>query len=75
MATEIKQQKSRLKDLIGKGKEQGYLTYAEVNDHLPADISDPDQIDDIFRMIEDRGIKVYEAADVGATYVLTAPAE
>ena len=63
MATEIKQQKSRLKDLIGKGKEQGYLTYAEVNDHLPADISDPDQIEDIIRMIEDMGIKVYESAE------------
>ena len=63
MATETKQQKSRLKDLIGKGKEQGYLTYAEVNDHLPADISDPDQIEDIIRMIEDMGIKVYESAE------------
>ena len=62
MATETKQ-KSRLKDLIGKGKEQGYLTYAEVNDHLPADISDPDQIEDIIRMIEDMGIKVYESAE------------
>ena len=38
------QQRSRLKDLIAKGKEQGYLTYAEVNDHLPPDIADPEQI-------------------------------
>ena len=56
------QQQSRLKELIGKGKEQGYLTYAEVNDHLPDDISDPDQIEDIIRMINDMGITVYEAA-------------
>ena len=63
MATETQQQQSRLKDLIAKGKEQGYLTYAEVNDHLPADISDPDQIEDIIRMIEDMGIKVYESAE------------
>ena len=38
------QQQSRLKELIAKGKEQGYLTYGEVNDHLPDDISDPEQI-------------------------------
>ena len=56
------QQQSRLKDLIAKGKEQGYLTYAEVNDHLPDDISDPDQIEDIIRMINDMGITVYEVA-------------
>ncbi len=62
MATENEQQQSRLKDLIGKGKEQGFLTYAEVNDHLPQDISDPDQIEDIIRMINDMGIMVYETA-------------
>ena len=56
------QQQSRLKDLIAKGKEQGYITYAEVNDHLPDDISDPDQIEDIIRMINDMGITVYEHA-------------
>ena len=39
-------QQSRLKDLIAKGKEQNYLTYAEVNDHLPEDISDPEQVED-----------------------------
>ena len=43
-------QKSRLKDLIARGKEQGYLTYAEVNDHLPEDIADPDQVEDIIRI-------------------------
>ncbi|MCZ6890501.1 MAG: RNA polymerase sigma factor RpoD [Gammaproteobacteria bacterium] len=60
--TDIEQPQSRLKELIAKGKEQGYLTYAEVNDHLPDDISDPDQIEDIVRMINDMGITVYEAA-------------
>lgn len=55
-------QKSRLKELISRGKEQGYLTYAEVNDHLPADITDPEQIEDIIGMINDMGIKVSEEA-------------
>ncbi|MFA7555314.1 MAG: RNA polymerase sigma factor RpoD [Spongiibacteraceae bacterium] len=53
---------SRLKTLIAKGKEQGYLTYAEVNDHLPQDISDPDQVEDIIQMINDMGIQVFEHA-------------
>ena len=56
------QQQSRLKDLIKKGKDQGFLTYGEVNDHLPDDISDPEQIEDIIRMINDMGITVYETA-------------
>ena len=47
---------SQLKLLILKGKEQGYLTFAEVNDHLPQDIIDSDQIEDIIRMINDMGI-------------------
>ena len=62
MSTQTEQQQSRLKELIAKGKEQGFLTYAEVNDHLPDDISDPDQIEDIIRMINDMGITVYETA-------------
>ena len=53
---------SSLKALIAKGKEQSYLTYAEVNDHLPESISDPDQVEDIIQMINDMGIKVYETA-------------
>ena len=53
-------QQSQLKLLIAKGKEQGFLTYAEVNDHLPPDIVDPEQIEDIIRMINDMGIQVYE---------------
>ena len=60
--TDVAQQQSRLKDLIAKGKEQGYLTYAEVNDHLPQDISDPDQVEDIIQMINDMGIQVFESA-------------
>ena len=60
--TDTSDQKSRLKDLIARGKEQGYLTYAEVNDHLPEDISDPDQVEDIIRMINDMGISVGEVA-------------
>ena len=58
----VEQQQSRLKELIAKGKEQGFLTYAEVNDHLPDEISDPEQIEDIIRMINDMGISVYEIA-------------
>ncbi|MGB0834145.1 MAG: RNA polymerase sigma factor RpoD [Psychrobium sp.] len=53
---------SRLKLLVAKGKEQGYLTYAEVNDHLPADMVDSDQIEDIIQMINDMGIQVFENA-------------
>ncbi len=60
--TKTAQQQSRLKELIAKGKEQGFLTYGEVNDHLPDDISDPEQIEDIIRMINDMGITVYETA-------------
>ncbi len=57
-----KAQQSRLKELIALGREQGYLTYAEVNDHLPEDISDPEQVEDIIRMINDMGINVFETA-------------
>ena len=56
------QQQSQLKQLIAKGKMQGYLTYAEVNDHLPSDIVDPEQIEDIIGMINEMGIQVYESA-------------
>jgi RNA polymerase primary sigma factor len=56
------QQQSQLKQLIAKGKEQGFLTYAEVNDHLPDGIVEPEQIEDIVRMINDMGITVHETA-------------
>jgi RNA polymerase primary sigma factor len=55
-------QQSSIKDLIAKGKEQGFLTYAEVNDHLPDSIVDPEQIEDIVRIINDMGISVHESA-------------
>ena len=57
---DLDQQQSRLKLLIAKGKEQGYLTYSEVNDHLPEGIVDPEQIEDIISMINDMGISVHE---------------
>jgi len=55
-----KQEQFQLKQLIAKGKIQGYLTYAEVNDHLPGDIVDPEQIEDFIGMINDMGIQVHE---------------
>jgi RNA polymerase primary sigma factor len=61
-AITVNKQAQQLKDLIARGKEQGYLTYAEVNDHLPNDIVDPEQIEDIVNMINDMGITVYEKA-------------
>ena len=60
--SDTSKQQSRLKELIARGKEQGYLTFAEVNDHLPEDISDPEQVEDIIRMINDMGISVSEQA-------------
>ncbi len=56
------QHQSQLKQLIAKGKEQGFLTYSEVNDHLPPGIVEPEQIEDIVRMINDMGIMVHESA-------------
>jgi RNA polymerase primary sigma factor len=64
-------QQSQLKLLIARGKEQGYLTYGEVNDHLPNDIVDPEQIEDIVNMINDMGITVYEKASDVETSVLS----
>ncbi|MDH5730405.1 MAG: RNA polymerase sigma factor RpoD, partial [Gammaproteobacteria bacterium] len=56
------EQQSQIKSLIAKGKEQGYLTYREVNDHLPDEIVDSEQIEDIINMINDMGIPVHEVA-------------
>jgi len=64
-------QQSQLKLLIAKGKEQGYLTYREVNDHLPNDIVDPSQIEDIVGMINDMGIAVHEIAPDADNIVLS----
>ena len=62
---------SQLKLLIAKGKEQGYLTYGEVNDHLPSEIVDPEQIEDIVNMINDMGITVYEKAPDAESLLLS----
>ncbi|MFT7123449.1 MAG: RNA polymerase primary sigma factor [Oceanospirillaceae bacterium] len=62
MTENINKQQSGIKDLIAKGREQGYLTYAQVNDHLPEDIADPEQVEDIIQMINDMGITVFETA-------------
>ena len=64
------QQQSQLKKLIARGKEKGFLTYAEVNDHLPDDIVDPEQIEDIIAMINDMGIEVHEFAPDTETLLL-----
>jgi RNA polymerase primary sigma factor len=58
----VQSKQSQIKLLIAKGKDQGYLTFAEVNDHLPQNVVDSDQIEDIIRMINDMGIKVSESA-------------
>ena len=64
-------QQSDIKLLISKGLEQGYLTYAEVNDHLPDDIVDPEQIEDIIGMINGMGIEVHEVAPDAETLLLS----
>ena len=61
-ANDLDVRRTRLKNLIALGKERGYLTYAEINDHLPDDVQDPEQIDSIIGMISDMGIQVYEEA-------------
>ncbi|MDE2304823.1 MAG: RNA polymerase sigma factor RpoD, partial [Gammaproteobacteria bacterium] len=65
------ERQSQLKLLIARGKEQGYLTYVEVNDHLPSEIVDPEQIEDIVNMINDMGIPVYEKAPDAESLLLT----
>ena len=68
------ERQSQLKRLIAKGKEQGFLTYGEVNDHLPSEIVDPEQIEDIVNMINDMGIPVYEKApDVESLIMADSP--
>jgi len=64
-------QAQQLKDLIARGKEQGFLTYTEVNDHLPNDIVDPEQIEDIVNMINDMGIAVHEKAPDAESILLS----
>ncbi len=67
----LKKQGSRIAELIDKGREQGYLTYSDVNDHLPDDISDPDQVDEIIGMINDLGLQVHETAPDADTLMLS----
>jgi RNA polymerase primary sigma factor len=67
---DLNQQQSQLKLLIAKGKDQGYLTYHEVNDHLPEGIVDPEQIEDIISMINDMGIAVHEVAPDADTLLM-----
>jgi RNA polymerase primary sigma factor len=64
------ERQSQLKLLIARGKEQGFLTYGEVNDHLPSEIVDPEQIEDIVNMINDMGIPVYEKAPDAESLIL-----
>ncbi len=70
MANERQAPQSDIKQLISKGLEQGYLTYAEVNDHLPDDMVDPEQIEDIIGMINGMGIEVHEIAPDAETLLL-----
>ena len=71
MANERPAQHSDIKKLISKGLEQGYLTYAEVNDHLPDDMVDPEQIEDIIGLISGMGIEVHEVAPDADTLILS----
>ena len=70
MNEQQQEQQSQLKALIAKGKEQGFLTYAEVNDHLPADIVDPEQVEGIISMINDMGIQVFESTPDADTLLI-----
>ena len=70
MSENLQNQQSGIKDLIAKGREQGYLTYAEVNDHLPEGIADPEQVEDIIQMINDMGITVFENAPDAETLLM-----
>ncbi|MBS0581395.1 MAG: RNA polymerase sigma factor RpoD [Proteobacteria bacterium] len=69
------ERQSQLKLLIARGKEQGYLTYAQVNDHLPSEIVDPEQIEDIVNTINDMGIPVYEKAPDAESLLQTEPSQ
>jgi RNA polymerase primary sigma factor len=70
MAIEKQEQQSEIKQLIQKGREQGYLTYSEINDLLPDDIVESEQIEDIIGMINDMGIAVHEVAPDAETLLM-----
>ena len=75
VAIDAEARRTRLKTLIILGKERGYLTYAEINDHLPDDVQNSEQIDGIIGMINDMGIQVYEEApDAEVLLMSDAPA-
>ena len=67
--------KTELKRLIVKGKEQGFLTYREINDHLPEDMNDTDQIESVVNMINDMGIDVFDAVPDADSLLLKAQAD
>ncbi|RAO74681.1 RNA polymerase sigma factor RpoD [Dyella jiangningensis] len=73
MNSKAPEQQSEIKALISKGLEQGYLTYAEINDHLPDDIVDPEQIEDIMAVLKGVGIEVHDAAPDADPLSDTAP--
>ena len=68
---EVEAQKKRLKNLIVLGKDRGYLTYAEINDHLPDEMTDAEQIESVVTMLADMGILVYDVAPDAETLLLT----
>lgn len=67
----LEEQRKRLRQLIALGKERGYLTYAEINDHLPEDVSDAEQIENIVTMIAGLGIQVCEEAPDAETLLMS----
>src|SRR6267143_607825 len=69
-STDIEARRMRLKNLIVLGKERSYLTYAEINDHLPDDMLDAEQIESIISMINDMGIQVYDEAPDAETLLM-----
>ncbi|MEO7762119.1 MAG: RNA polymerase sigma factor RpoD, partial [Casimicrobiaceae bacterium] len=69
-AADVEARRTRLKNLIVLGKERGYLTYAEINDHLPDDVLDAEQIEGVISMINDMGIQVYDVAPDAETLLL-----
>jgi RNA polymerase primary sigma factor len=68
---DVEARKRRLKSLIVLGKERGFLTYAEINDHLPDDVLDAEQIEGVISMIGDMGIQVYDEAPDADTLLMT----
>ena len=68
---DVDDRRTRLKNLIVLGKERGYLTYAEINDHLPDDMLDAEQIEGVISMINDMGIQVYDEAPDAETLLMS----